>query len=312
MQGENGYLSVNSIAIDQNKPEFIKRLAAQRSLYSIAKNIFAAQFVLSVLMVFFVYLAILFPQLSLGLIVFGLIIGLLGVTAFPFAISKYKKKAASIQEVIDCDLLKIPWNKDLVLRPDPEDIQKYSQKLLNNDKEKKKLFDWYEGIPEDLTYSAARIICQRYNLMWDLELRAVFSLSVKIVAIFILSVLIILNAYQDVVLKSIILNIIVPSFPIIVFTVKQHMDNKGAVDEMKNLKNKLDDLWGDLLLFRYSDDDLVVRSRSVQNMIFLYRKGNPLIPDWFSMVKHKVQQNIAGNTVLQLASEYSQALKRNR
>ena len=296
----------NNIATQQDDLEFITRLAAQRRLYSIAKNIFATQFALSASVVFF---AILFPQLSLAATVFILIFGLLGSTTFPLTISKYKEKAASIQEEIDCKLLKIPWHNDLVSTPCVWDIQKYSQKLLNNDKKKKKLFNWYEDIPGDLTYSSARIICQRYNLMWDIDLRMAFSLLVKIVAAFI--VLVVAYANKNVVGEKIILNIIVPACPIIVFTLKQHIDNKNAVEKMKDLKIQLDLLWNDLLSFKYSDKELESRSRSVQDMIFWYRKGNPLIPDWFSFINNERQQNIASNTVLHLTRQYRSALEQN-
>ena len=295
----------NIIAIEQNQEKYIERLAAQRRLYSIAKNIFAAQFALSVLVAFFIYLTIISPQVSLVGAVFTVIIGLLGVTAFPQNISKYKKKAASIQEEIDCQLLRISLNTDLVLTHDPEDIPKYSQKLLDNDKEKESLINWYEGIPDYLTYSAARIICQRCNLNWDIELREFFSLSVKIIAAFI--VLIVVYVNRNVVAEKIILNIIVPAFPIIDFTFQQHFDNKNSVKEMKDLKIQLDLLWKDLLLFKFTDNELESRSRLVQNKIFRYRKGNPLIPDWFAKKQKRKQQNIANRTVKQLVKEYEEA-----
>jgi hypothetical protein len=175
----------NNIAIEQNEEKCMERLAAQRQLYSLAKNIFTTQFVLGLLMVILGYISAFYPQLIIGIDLVGIFAAFMVNTVLPEEMQNRKKKAASIQEIIDCDLLRIQWNKELVSRPDPEDIKKYSQKLLNDEMEKKKLGNWYEGVPGDLSYAAARVICQRSNLMWDIGLRIAFSSSIKVFSLII-------------------------------------------------------------------------------------------------------------------------------
>ena len=310
MQSEDGHLNGNGIAIEQNEKKCMERLAAQRRLYSIAKNIFASQFTLSMLMVFLGYLSAFYTNLIVCVNLLGVVAALIVSTVFPEEIKKYKKKAAAIQEALDCDLLRIQWNDALVSMPDPEDINKYSQKLLINQKEKADLVDWYKEIPDNLSYSVARVICQRYNLMWDLKLRETFSWSIQIFSFVIVFILVMFWVYQDLSISNILMNIVSPALSIIIFTITQHNGNKESIEEMKRMKSLIDALWAGVVSFKLNNEDLELRSRDIQNMIYLCRKGNPLIPDWFAKIINRKQQNTANRTVTQLAEEYEDAFRK--
>lgn len=310
MQSETGHSNRNRIAIEQNEKKCMERLAAQRRLYSIAKNIFALQFSLSMIMVFLGYLSVFYTNLIAYVNLLGVVAALILSTVLPEKIKKYKKKAAAVQEVLDCDLLRIKWNEALALMPDPEDIKIYSQKLLNNQKEKADLVDWYKEISNNLSYSVARVICQRYNLMWDLKLREAFSWAIIIVSYIIVFILVMLWLYQDLSIKNILMSIVSPALSIIIFTITQHNENKESIEEMKRMKSSVDALWDGVVSFKFNDEELETRSRSLQNMIYLCRKGNPLIPDWFAKIKNRKQQNTANRTVKQLAEEYEDAFRK--
>lgn len=300
----------NNIAVEQNKEKYIERLAAQRRLYSIAKNIFAAQFILGLLVVLLGYISAVYTQLIVGVNFVAVVSAFMVSTVMLESVKNYKKKAASIQELIDCDLLRIQWNKELVLKPDLEDIKKYSKKLLNNEKARIKLIDWYEGVPDDLSFAAARIICQRSNVMWDFELRVAFSNSIKVVSFVIVFSLFLFWAYQGYSVVSIFMSVVLPSMAIIVFAKVQHNANKESIEEMVEMKVFVMSLWDELLSFNFSDDELVLRSRRIQDMIYLYRKSNPLIPDWYAEIKKKNLQSTANRTVSQLVKEYKDALEK--
>jgi len=312
MQSNDRRSNGNRISVEQNENKYLERLAAQRRLYSIAKRIFNIQFAISVLMVFLGYLSAIFNNLIAGVNLLGVVAALMVSTVLPDAIKKYKKKAASIQEMLDCDLLRMQWNEALISKPDPEDVKKYSLKLLNKKKEKVNLVDWYEGIPNNLSYTVARIICQRYNLMWDLKLRESFSWTIKIVSFVSILILTFIWVYEDLSITSIIMSIVSPSLSLIIFTASQHNNNKDSIERMKTLKASVDALWKDLLSFNKTDEELKLKSRRLQDMIFVCRKDNSLVPDFYAMIKNKNLQATAFRTIEQLAEDYKDALKYNQ
>ena len=106
------------------------------------------------------------------------------------------------------------------------------------------------------------------------------------------------------------MSVVLPSMAIIVFAKVQHNANKESIEEMVEMKVFVMSLWDELLSFNFSDDELVLRSRRIQDMIYLYRKSNPLIPDWYAEIKKKNLQSTANRTVSQLVKEYKDALEK--
>ena len=127
-----------SINEKQNSEWNLKRLAAQRQLYSEAKTLMGIQFILSG--AFIVAIAIfsnIIDKKYLAYTAFAAIaIAILDELLLSKRIDNIKENAARIQEEFDCDVLEIPQNKIKIgnhsmMETIQEKSRKYSSK--NND-----------------------------------------------------------------------------------------------------------------------------------------------------------------------------------
>src|SRR6266536_4358667 len=124
----------NHISEIENAPKQLDRLAAQRQLYSDAKTIQAWQMMLGVggaIVCSFLTLAV--PAFKVYAALYGMVLTILDIAAIEAWQQSLKEKAAKIQELFDCDVLELPWNKLKVGRqPDPEIVASASSKYRHN------------------------------------------------------------------------------------------------------------------------------------------------------------------------------------
>src|SRR5438034_9094825 len=102
----------NSIPTDQNADRQLERLAAQRQLYSDAKRIQFWHTILSVpIVVAWSFVVLACPKLGVIAALWGIVLTFMDILTFTPWQSALKNKAATIQELFDCDVLQIPWHK---------------------------------------------------------------------------------------------------------------------------------------------------------------------------------------------------------
>jgi hypothetical protein len=90
-------------------------------------------------------------------------------------INQLRQKAASVQELFDCDVLDLEWNKVCVgEQPQPEDVKKYADKHLKRVGNYDKLNTWYAETIKEVEGVAAKVICQRSNFSYDSAIRRSF------------------------------------------------------------------------------------------------------------------------------------------
>ena len=261
----------------------IERLAAQKEFYFQAKRLFFWQFCLTVIM------TVLLTLLGVSLAYFGYNIdwfrGAYGVgiafidlLLFNTFLNQLRQKAASIQELFDCDVLDLKWNKVLVGdKPLNEDIKKYSDKHLRRVKSFDKLKDWYAVTIKEVNGIAAKIICQRSNFSYDYSMRRSFRNWVVGGAIAIFILLALFALFKDVTLRSFFLTVILPFMPVLTLSVKLYNDHTASIKNLESLKSYLTTLWSSALSGTAAN--LETDLRRVQDKIYLNRKSNPLIPE---------------------------------
>jgi hypothetical protein len=271
-----------SINLRQNSEWNLKRLAAQRQLYSEAKQVMIIQFVLSG--IFTVSLAILGNIIDEKYLVYTVfaasIIIVLDELLLSKRIDKIKEEAAKIQEEFDCDVLQLPHNDIKFINTSMlEIIQEKSKLYISKHNNYDTLLNWYPGIDEaDNRYYG--LICQATNCWWNQTLRKKYSefLSITLSAVFL--ALLFIAIIKGITVAVFIMSVFSPILPACVLVYKSNRDNCKAISNLNHMKGKLDEI---IIRIKsgnsYSDGQLTNDLRCLQDMIFENRSSSPLIPN---------------------------------
>lgn len=267
----------------ENLPRNIQRLAAQKELYFRAKQLFFLQLILTI----FVTILLTFVSFILSYFdytidwfrsFYGIAVTLADLFLINKFINKFRQKAASIQEVFDCDVLDLERNKILVTEePISEEIKKYSDKHLKRVKNFDKLKNWYAETIRSVDGNAAKIICQRSNFSYDYAIRNSFLYWVVGISLTILVLLILIAVIRDFSLRSFLLTVILPFMPVLTLSVKLFNDHNSSIKNLESLKSNLKTIWSDVLNKTVTNPEKTIRQ--IQDKIYLNRKSNPLIPE---------------------------------
>jgi hypothetical protein len=270
----------NEIPTRQNLPENIKLLRAQRSVYHRAKRFLAAQVVLTVVLPVIASLCVaMWPELKAVAAAVALCVVVVDVTLLDRLQRDLRKLAAKIQEVFDCDVLSLKWNAFTVGgRPDPESIHEASSKYgLTHDRE---LADWYPTVVGEVPIHMARIICQRTNLFYDARLRRRFANWTLTASLVIGGLLFVLGVMLRLSLDAMVLGVVTPVVPIVVWGLREHQRQKDAAEASDRLKAQAEDLWNRLLDGGCTESDCTAQARLFQNAIFERRSSAPVVFEW--------------------------------
>jgi hypothetical protein len=284
---------MNSIPNAQIEPKQLERLAAMRELYSSAKVWHGWQIILTVIIpIILAILSITNEKYSLYSALFGILSFFVDAYFIENNISLRKEKAAKIQELFDCDVLRMPSSQLKV----SNDI-KVEEVLTHYDAHSKiptniELIErWYSEEVGDVPLYIARIICQRANCRWDGALRERFTAFLNYLGVFLfISVLIIgfKNEMKPVTMVLVISGLI----PFFQFCIKQYNDNKNSIKRLDELYDVLTNVWDDAIVKCIHPDVLLAESRRIQDEIFTHRSSNPLIFDFIYKVFREGDEKI--------------------
>lgn len=268
------------INIEQNKPERLELLRAQRRFYTRAKNyqnfvaIMALVLPLLVLLFGAKFLAI---RPYLGLASIALL--LLDVAVLSPKQRASIKAGAKVQEQFDTEVLKLDWNK-LVSgsRVDPEELSAIALGQMSN-REKKGFEDWYEGAIARLPLPVGRLLCQRTNVVYDLQVRRNYSAALFGVAGVLSVALFSVGLHQELKLDELIISVGLPVLPLVSFVLREYRKQEDTIESLTTLKGEIEKVW-DKALAGASAEDLTQSSRALQDAIYRHRASNPLVFDW--------------------------------
>lgn len=176
----------NGIAERQNKEKNICRLAAQRQLYNVVGWI---DTVLMIATVFLPLICSFIRKFELNDVDIETIIAmyflLMLLILWPLRNLKKNKRelAAAIQQEFDIDVYQMPWNDKLFGKRKNlnAEIAEASKKIIENTKEKQKLYNWYTPEVDRLSIEEGIAACQKENFNWDAGLRKRYKLFVMII-----------------------------------------------------------------------------------------------------------------------------------
>jgi hypothetical protein len=274
-----------SIIEKENLQKNLERLAAQKEIYFQAKRLFFLQFFLTVIitvLLTFIGLALSYFGYNIDWFrgTYGIVVALIDLLLLGIFINHLRQKAASIQELFDCDVLDLEWNKVLVGdKPMIEDIKKYSKKHLARVKSFDKLNNWYAKKIREVDGVAAKLICQRSSFSYDYSIRKSFLYWMVggSVAIFILLILIAL--FTDMRSRSVVMTIFLPFLPILTFSVKLYNEHTSSIKNLESLRSHILSLWSAILDGTATNPETTLRQ--IQDKIYLNRKNHSLIPERF-------------------------------
>jgi len=272
---------MKKISEAQNEEKQIRRLGAQREMYSRAKRIQFYHLLISVPVTVGIFLAAaIFPAFQKFAMYWGVIITLLDLGIIRRLETSLQQRAAKIQEEFDCEVLQIPWNDMKArARPDPEDVAEYSDRHFKTPGNKEKLRDWYSPTVDQQPLHLGRIVCQRSNVTWESRLRRRYAAAIAAVLVFLGIIMLLMWILKEMKPDNVIMNLVIPLLPVFVWGIPQLSSNLAAAKNMDALKELINDLWRDAFSAKSSAEELARKARELQDQIFEHRRQAPLVPD---------------------------------
>lgn len=299
----------HQIDIEQNKPERLELLRAQRRFYSRAKNY---QNVVAITALLLPLLGILFgaefPVVRPYLGFASIALLLLDVAVLSPKQRASSKAGAKVQEQFDTEVLKLDWNKLVAgSRVDPEELRAIASDPMS-DKEKRGLEDWYEGAISRLPLPVGRLLCQRTNVVYDLRVRRVYSGALFLIATLLFVVLLAVGIYQGLKVDQLIISVGLPVLPLVSFVLREYRKQEDTIESLTTLKSEIEKIW-EKALAGASAEDLTLSSRALQDAIYRHRTSNPLVFDWLYNRLRKNSEAQAKHAAEKLVAEAVSKLK---
>lgn len=264
-------------------------LAAQRSIYDIAKKVSLVAVMLSVVFPFALSVIELFVT-SHATKTITYILSILSLLFSFFSnkkVKEMKEAAALIQQKFDLYVFDMPWNNSLFGRDKNIEhiIEKYSRKIISVPSKKQKLKNWYTASIDDKEHLAGILSCQRENYIWDVGLRKRYKIAVLTLSFSIISVILILG----IVFKETLVDVFARIFfvtPILQWffgiweQINEDIDSLSGIDEVINdtSEKQMDDL------------------QQIQRMIYEHRKNCYAIPNLFYQYFKDNDEDLAHRT----------------
>mgnify|MGYP006282068609 CR=1 FL=1 len=273
---------MNGIPQKQNTPKQLDRLAATSQLYLGAKCILAAQIILSIPAVLGLSaLAAIDSRLDPYAAYWGVTVAIVDAAILEPWQQRLKRRAALTQELFDCELFELPWHELATgPRPSTEAVAKEASRYRRKYPKPSWLENWYPVAVGQLPLELARIICQRINCWWDGELRRRYSFWVIVVVIVLSILVILLGVVGGFSVGKFFQVVLAPLIPALLLGYRQFTANRDAAAKLDDLKAHAENFWNLAIQNQLPDEELLNRSRELQDEIFDNRQNSPLIFNW--------------------------------
>jgi SMODS-associating 4TM effector domain len=286
---------MNTIPQDQNTPNRLKLLAAQRQLYSDAKRTQAISVIICFpLAVTWSILIAILPKYTVYAALWGILATFLDLLFFSRLQKSTQEKAAKIQQHFDCEVLQLNWAKsNCGMEIDPETIHDASVRFIDKNKIYSALENWYPISVGKLPIYQARIICQRANFWWDAQLRRRYSRQIITILALLTTIIFLIGLIRGLTIEKFVLAILAPLVPAFVFGLRQCIENDEAATRLDRLREKAETLVRETIDGKYTPQELESKSYDLQFQIYDNRRRSPLIFNWiYSRLKRKDEENM--------------------
>ena len=300
---------MNSIPGDQNSERQLQRLAAQRHLYARAKRILGWQVVISgPLAVGIALLVLAAPALKSYAALWGLMVVVSDIAWLTPLQKRLRESAARIQELFDCDVLRLPWDElKAGRRPDPEVVKEHSSKYETWAKRMPPLVNWYPREVGSLPLHLARVACQRSNCWWDAKQRRRYASVVLFAALGTFLVLLLLAMVGGLTIQDFILKVMAPAAPALLLGFRQFSEQTEVANRLDRLKEHSENLWAEAITGA-KEADVATKARRLQDELLETRMRSPPVFDAvFKRLRREYEAQM-NHGVSELVAEARQAL----
>lgn len=297
----------NRILEKQNESRFIDMLSAQRHLYNVAKRWDTVQLWFCVIIVIVVnFIKLLLPKdfcllsfsyedITHWITIYGVIVLILQ-NCLAAKVSSNKLLAARIQQLFDCSLFQLHWNKALCGdKPQPEDI---SRNLGKEDVDN--LHDWYSLEINPLNEVKSSLVCMRSNVYYDYGIRRMYIKGMHCIVWTILFLLAVVFGIQNANWWNIVVIGIVPLLPAVKWLYDVHRQNFTNLKSLEHIKRLLASAFDKVKNQEAID---IFDLEQIQNFIFIHRKTSFLIPSWIYKLLRKQSEKDMNYSVKQIVQD---------
>ncbi|MCG6205838.1 S-4TM family putative pore-forming effector [Rhodopseudomonas sp. HC1] len=266
---------MNTIAHDQDSPEFQRLLKARQRIYGDATRCQLLQIIITVVLpVAGAVLAFVHEEARPYVALYGLIATALDVTWIDRIQRRLLKVAAKISEEFDCGVLKMPWNSFVVGKREDVEVIDAAARRWNDDPSS--ISGWYVGIIATARHPMARLVCQRMNLHYDSSLRKKYGAYLIAGAIASLFALLVGAVAKD--LKLIDSAAVAATIsPAIFWAIREHFRQSDSATANETLKGEAEKFLDSVRTSGCDDAECERWSREFQDAIFQRRVANPLV-----------------------------------
>ena len=284
---------MNNITTDQNRPQLIELLKAQRIAYSLCKKFQLFDVVSILIAIFFPAIALAKPEYQNPINAFGVLWTIAYLVTEVYRKSK-TIEGATIQEQFDTELFGLNWNKILCKNKINIDIvQKLASKYKVND-----LVNWYSTkIDNVLPKEIAIILCQRINFSWEINQRKKFVGFLTIVTLIYYFIYIVLGFTQNIGFFDLLI-LLSPSIPFLVFGVQNILSLRSQITSKKETLSYID---SELESYKNGRTPPTLETlRQIQDTIFTERTVTEKVPDWFYKLNKSSNENFIDNLIINI------------
>ena len=304
---------MNKIRETQLEETQLKRLGAQRWLYSYAKVIQVSQMIVNVLAVPILSgLPAIFPDFATWVPLISLVLTVLNSRELTPWQKSLQEKAAKIQEAFDCHVLELNWRELSIGSPvEIETVEFYASKYERKDSGYSDLQNWYSTAVSELPIDWARFICQRTNLWWDSKLRKRYAKRISVVLAALTVCALIFGMLDGLTFEEFILTVVPPLAPAFLLGYQQSRENKESAANLDRLRTCVEGLWANAIK-NGDTDELTDAARELQDAIYNHRRTSPLIFDKFYDCLKREDENLMNKAAEEYVKEAQDALRERK
>lgn len=271
----------NRITETQNQPQQLRRLAAQRHLYRLAKRVVAVQAALAGPAPLAWSIAVaLAPWAQPWSALWGLSAALLDASLLDRWQKSLTRRAAQIQELFDCAVLELNWNPLVAGHaPDPEEVNRAARRH-GSEESSTPLADWYPAAVGRVPIHVGRLICQRSNLWWEADIRRRYVWWLVGLIAAVAALVLLVGFVGDLTIRALVLTVLAPLAPALLFGIRQYHAHREAISRVDRFKAHLQEVWDRGRNGALGKEDLAREGRRLQDVIFQHRATTPLIFDF--------------------------------
>ena len=288
----------NDIPSRQNEPDLLERQAAAKVLYGRAERLYYVQVVLGVIVPVLLAIAnLLLARLSIDVTdrasfaawgaLYGLVMMLLDELVFDGRQQKWKREAATAQEMFDRALFRLPWRRAKVGDPlETPDVHRWAKSWRRTDPSFAMVRHWYAPGVRCAPLHVARVICQRTNLWWDSRLRQEYALLLGVFAGALVVLAFVVSKFLGLDVDGLLLatSTLAPAFRWAVRESKRHRATAETLDRLCSRARELQDGMVDDTVDVASAEQ---HSRELQDDIFDHRRSAPIGNSWLYSLRRE-------------------------